>query len=62
MQVQEARNQQWQRQSDPQEVISNPSIHTSIFRSLRAVEEFHVAARVLRQLLDAMSKCNGEIV
>ncbi|KAK1458862.1 hypothetical protein CCUS01_09116 [Colletotrichum cuscutae] len=62
MQVQEARNQQWQRQSDHQEVISNPSIHTSDLRSLRAVEEFHVAARVLCQLHDAISNYNGEIV
>ncbi|KAK1510692.1 hypothetical protein CTAM01_01265 [Colletotrichum tamarilloi] len=62
MQVQEARNQQWQRQSDHQEVISNPSIHTSDLRSLRAVEEFHVAARVLCQLHDAISNFNGEIV
>lgn len=62
MQVQEARNQQWQRQSDSQEVISNPSIHRSDLRSLRAVEEFHVAARVLCQLHDAMSKYNVEIV
>ncbi|KAK1455055.1 hypothetical protein CMEL01_03815 [Colletotrichum melonis] len=62
MQVQEARNQQWQRQSDHQEVISNPSIHTSDLRSLRAVEEFHVAARVLCQLHNAISNYNGEIV
>ncbi|KAF4888156.1 hypothetical protein CGCVW01_v014493 [Colletotrichum viniferum] len=65
MQVRETRNQQWQRPSNPQLAVSNPSIHTSIFGAVEPLKNMSPGSSGLVQwaatgflIRCACSECN----